>query len=94
MPTHPRDFIAEYVDPAIELYRKNRLETHLAVHAITQLDNIAEIIALHRHLGNQPYLPQGVATSYRKEVRTREPILGIITDAHDSHKHGVLKRHI
>lgn len=92
MPVHPRDFVAEFVDPALELWRQNQSVTHLAVHAIAQLDTLAEVAALWTLLRGRPTLNRGEATDYRRDLATREPILGQMHDAHDSHKHGRLGR--
>lgn len=84
---HPRDFITEYVEPAIALWRKNPNVKHLAVHAITQVDVLAEIVALWTLLAGRPTLDRGEASKFRDNLGAREPVLAIIRDAHDSHKH-------
>lgn len=48
----PREFIAEYVHPSIELFTENQQSKHLAIHAISQLDILAEVVA--NHLGEIP----------------------------------------
>jgi hypothetical protein len=88
----PRSFIAEYVEPAIETWQKNPVVKHLAVHAITQVDVLAEIVALWTLLGGRSKLNQGEAAQFRDGLGLREPILAVIRDAHDSHKHGELSR--
>jgi hypothetical protein len=80
---HPRTFITEYVDPAIALWRKTPDVKHLAVHAITQVDVLAEMVAL--------WTSQNVR-QFRDDLGAREPALKIIRDAHNSHKHGALDR--
>lgn len=94
MTIHPRDFLTEYVEPAIELYRINRTVTHLAVHAISQVDNLAEVVALWTLLQGRPMLGRGEATQFRAALGQREPVLAIMNDAHDSHKHGRLIRSV
>jgi len=89
---HPRDFIAEYVDPAIALWRTKQDVKHLAVHAITQVDVLAEIVALWTLLAGRQTLGRGEASQFRDALGAREPALVIIRDAHDSHKHGTLNR--
>ncbi len=84
--------IAEYVRPAIELWQKNQDVKHLAVHAITQLDVLAEIVALLNLPGSREKLTRAEARKFRDNLDTREPVLAIIRDAHDSHKHGKLDR--
>jgi hypothetical protein len=84
---HPREFIAEYVDPAIELYRKNRTVKHLAVHAMTQVDVLAAVVGLWS-AGCQKL----EESQFREELGRREPAIALIRDAHDSHKHGRLRR--
>lgn len=58
----PRDFITEYVDPSIELYRADRTLKRLAVHAIPQTDNLAEVVALCPLLNGRTMPAQGKAT--------------------------------
>jgi len=91
-PTHPREFLAEYVLPAVRHYGEYRLEKHLAVNAISQMDNLAEVVAMHMLLPERTELKRGEAGGYRKELRKRLPVLGTINDAHDCHKHGRLTR--
>lgn len=87
MMVHPRDFIAEYVRPAIELYRTNRTVKHLAIHAMTQVDVLAAVVLLWT---KQRKLKRGEETSFRRKLGAREPALALIWDAHDCHKHGEL----
>lgn len=94
MPIHPRDFLAEYVLPAVEMYGKSRLLKHLAVHAISEMDNLAEVVAIYTQLGDRQMLDVGEATRFRNKLRNRESVLGIVHDAHDSHKHGRLIRSV
>ena len=89
---HPRDFITEYVQPTIALWRENQNIKHLAVHAITEVDVLAEIVALWTLLAGRRTLDQGEASRFRDELGAREPTLLVIRDAHDSHKHGALDR--
>ena len=42
---HPRTFLAEFTAPAVEAWRVNQSGKHLAVHAIAQLDILAEVAA-------------------------------------------------
>lgn len=91
-PIHPREFLAEYVEPAVELSRVNRLIKHLAVHAISEMDNLAEVTAIFTKLDGRPTLPPQEARAFRADLKTHEAVLGIIHDAHDSHKHGRLIR--
>ncbi len=79
----PRSFRAEYVQPAIACWQANQNVKHLAVHAITQVDVLAEIVALWK---------SQKVSQFRDQLGVREPILAIIRDAHDSHKHGMLGR--
>jgi hypothetical protein len=87
---HPHDFIDEYVRPAIELYRTNRTVKHLAVHAMTQVDVLAAVVALWD--AQRTKLERREEKTFRKELGEREPALALIRDAHDSHKHGGLTR--
>ena len=89
---YPCDFITEYVQPAIALWRENQNVKHLAVHAITEVDVLAEIVALWTLLAGRRTLDRGEASEFRDELGAREPALVVIRDAHDSHKHGALDR--
>lgn len=53
---------------------------------------LAEIVALWTLLAGRPNLNQGEAARFRDGLGVREPILAVIRDAHDSHKHGELSR--
>lgn len=88
----PREFLAVYVRPALEHYGLHRLEKHLAVNAISQMDNLAEVVVLYRLPEGRTELKRGEAGGYRKELRARWPVLGTVNDAHDCHKHGKLTR--
>lgn len=80
---HPSDFMAEYVTPAANLWKAGQPSKHLAIHAISQIDILAEVVA--NHIGRK-------AGSYRDDLGQRYPALAKIRDAHDSHKHGQLNR--
>lgn len=90
-PLHPRAFLAEYVDPAIALYRADPLVPHLAVHAISQMDILAEVAATYTLPNGQQMLGWGEAHAFRTELGARCRALSLIRDAHDSHKHGRLR---
>ncbi|WP_018900502.1 hypothetical protein [Rhizobium sp. 2MFCol3.1] len=81
---HPNDFMAEYVVPAAEAWKANQQSKHLAVHALSQIDILAEVVA--HHIGRKP-------RPFRDDLGQRYPALAKIRDAHDSHKHGQLDRH-
>jgi hypothetical protein len=89
---HPRSFIAEYVDPALALWRKDQNAKHLAAHTIAQIDVLAEIVALWTLLAGRRTLGRDEARKFRDCLGVRQPALAIIRDAHDSHKHGALDR--
>lgn len=79
----PREFMDDFVIPAIELWKSNQNSKHLSAHAIAQLDILAEVVAHH----------QGIKSKlYRDDLGNRFPVLAQIRDAHDSHKHGWLQR--
>jgi len=80
---HPTDFMNDYVVPATEAWKADQRSKHLAIHAISQIDIMAEVVANHivRKAG-----------SYRDDLGQRYPALAKIRDAHDSHKHGQLNR--
>ncbi|NTA19298.1 hypothetical protein [Agrobacterium tumefaciens] len=80
---HPSDFLNEYVVPSAEHWKANQTSKHLAVHAISQIDIMADVVA--NHIGRQ-------ARAYRDDLGQRYPALAKIRDAHDSHKHGQLNR--
>ncbi len=79
----PVTFWNTYVVPSVSLYRENQLSKHLAIHAISQIDIMAEVTAKRLRKS---------ANAYRNDLSGRHPILGIIRDAHDTHKHGLLDR--
>jgi len=85
----PRDFIEEYVYPAIELYWMNRTVKHLAIHAVSQVDILAAVTALW--VEQKPAL-NSEERDFRNELGAREPAIKLIRDAHDCHKHGGLHR--
>ena len=88
-----RQFIAEYVEPSMELFRTNSTVTHLAAHAIAQIDVLAEIVALSTFCGAQGTAEErAYVREFRDDLGKRHPILAVIRDAHDSHKHGELHR--
>jgi hypothetical protein len=87
---HPRDFIAEYVQPAIALFQANRTVKHLAVHAITQVDVLASVVAIWD--AQRPRLERDEEPQFRRALAARERVLALIKDAHDCHKHGGLSR--
>ena len=78
--------------PAFLHYGENRLQKHLAVHAIAQMDNLAEVVATHLLLPERSVLKRGEAGDYRKALRFKWPVLGTVNDSHDCHKHGKLAR--
>lgn len=88
----PSLFVQEFVHPAIELFRRNIAVKHLAVHAISQLDVLAEVVALTTLLQGRDKLPKHEMAAYRDALGVREPAIAVIRDAHDSHKHGELSR--
>ena len=88
----PADFFSTYVLPALNLYRDNRLTKHLAVNALSQMDNLAEVVAAHPLAPEHEALRSRNPGQYRKDLRRRFPELGMINDAHDCHKHGKLNR--
>jgi hypothetical protein len=53
---------------------------------------LAEIVAMLTLLSGRKTLHHGETTKFRNDLGHREPILAIIHDAHDSHKHGELVR--
>ena len=89
-PIHPRAFMAEYVEPAVALYQTDPAATHLAAHALAQMDILAAVVANHKLLGERRSLPPSEEKGFRDELGRRMPILQVIKDAHDAHKHGRL----
>ena len=81
--------MAEYVYPAIASWKGERDAKHLAIHAIAQIDIMAEVVLNHlKANGVEPADTR--AGPFREKLRMREPMLGYASDAHDSHKHGRL----
>ena len=89
-PVDPRAFMTVYVEPAVELYLTNPSAKHLAVHALAQIDILASVVANYKLLGERRSLPIGEEKRFRDKLMQREPILQVIRDAHDAHKHGRL----
>lgn len=88
---HPRDFILEYVEPAHDLLRKNIALTHLAAHALAQMDILAEVTAIWVHAHGPDTTSKFDPRTFRDPLGNRHPVLAVIRDPHDSHKHGVLR---
>jgi len=86
----PCDFIKEYVYPAIELCGMSRTTKHLAIHAISQVDVLAAVMALW--VAQKPALDRGEESKYREKIGARHPAIKLIRDAHECHKHGGLRR--
>lgn len=63
---------------------------HLAVHAMTQVDVLAAVVAIWD--AQRPKLERDEEAQFRKALAARERVLALIRDAHDSHKHGGLSR--
>jgi hypothetical protein len=89
---HPRTFISDYIAPAIEVWRSQQNAGHLAIHALTQIDILAEVVDLWNHRDNEDGIKRGSASRFREELGKREPSLAIVRDVHDNHKHGRLNR--
>jgi hypothetical protein len=87
----PREFFEEIVKPAVALWGSDKTSVHLAVHALAQIDILAEEIFRHQSGTGTP--PEESAAKYRKYLRDQSADLGLAWDAHDSHKHGPLTRH-
>jgi len=81
----PRQFKATFVDPAFTLWQQNQQVTHLAVHAACQMDILAEVVAKS----------SGHSTgTYKIDLCLRRPVMRLIWDLHDQHKHGGLTRQL
>ncbi|MCP1591996.1 hypothetical protein [Methylorubrum extorquens] len=85
----PIAFRDEFVLPAIEFWREQPNQPVRAACAISQIDILAEVVAIDQSGGQ---LPRGGAGPFRDDLGQREPALARIRDAHDSHKHGHLSR--
>ncbi|MBN9335288.1 hypothetical protein [Devosia sp.] len=81
----PRLFKQTFVDPSFHLWKANHLVVHLAVHAASQIDIMAEVVAKHQ---GQPL------GQYKKSLCSRRPALQVMCDIHDNHKHGAVTRYI
>lgn len=88
----PREFFEEFTKPAVVSWEKEKDARHLAVHAIAQIDILAEIV--FRHLETSGKAPAGSVGAYRRDLRKDQPELGLAWDAHDGHKHGALDRYL
>lgn len=68
---YPREFLHEYVLPAIGCQRDHPLQKHLAANAISQMDNLAEVVAAHVLPAGRTGLRRGEAAEYRQALRGR-----------------------
>ena len=68
---HPREFIAEYVDPAIASWHTEDRAKHLAVSAISQLDVLADIV--FNQLEADPSLPSSPHQHYALKLLMQSP---------------------
>jgi hypothetical protein len=73
MLVHPRAFIKEYLAPAIKLYGRNRTVKHLAVHAMTQVDVLAAVVALWE--AQRPKITRKEERDFREKLGVRETVL-------------------
>ena len=90
----PRRFFHDFVEAAVQDWRERRNSKVRAINAITQTDVMAE--RMFNYL--QAHSPAALGTAkrcadYRSDLRTRWHSLGIVWDAHDTHKHGLLTSH-
>lgn len=90
-PFDPWSFISEYAEPAFEVWLADRLSKHLAAHAIAQVDILAAVVANRQLLGGRHSLEGREEGRFRDEIERRIPVLRVIRDAHDAHKHGRLR---
>jgi len=85
----PRTFWDQFVEPAIVDWCHYEGDVRRATIVICELDNFAE----HMLLFLNPALSgRGMMGGARKELCDRVPMLGIVRDIHDTHKHGRLSR--
>lgn len=85
----PSEFISEYVDPAVALWRADTNSKVLAMCAVSQIDILAEVV--FNHLKGTAQAPAKRASDYRIALAGTAPAIGWANDAHDAHKHGSLK---
>jgi hypothetical protein len=82
----------EYVLPAVDDFKNNPASTHLAIHALSQIDILAEQMWLD--IKRQPTSAHGTIYKFREAFRMKHPELGYAWDVHDIHKHGYLSRRV
>jgi hypothetical protein len=86
---NPREFLDEYVAPAIYDSQKAGHENiRLATTAICELDNLAEHMILYLNPGTDR---PGISRE-RERRAAAVPATGLARDLHDTHKHGPLAR--
>jgi hypothetical protein len=84
----PREFYNRFVMPTVLDWQANQLDIRLATFAICQMDILAEHFLLQL---SEDLSRQGVGDR-RDILASREPLIGIVRDVHDTHKHGRLTR--
>lgn len=65
------------------------MSLHLAAHAIAQMDILAEIAAIW--IKGSP-LERGEGGEFRRNLAQMHPAIGRMSELHDAHKHGELRR--
>lgn len=89
-PQTPDEFIDTFLHPALALWRDNLNSKLLAICAVSQLDILVEVV--FNHLDAQGLRLAKKGSDYRVDLVTRRPPLVLVSDAHDTHKHGPLSK--
>ena len=84
---NPREFFNAFVLPTIEEWRFDAMDIRRATFAICQLDILVERVTRHAN----PTFSDDNFRAERERLRGAEPMLGLVQDIHDSHKHGPLR---
>jgi hypothetical protein len=79
----PREFFDVFVQPAVDDWRRDKLDERRAIVAVVAIDNLAEHFA--KYFGRDE-------KSERARLGRLVPSLQIAWDMHDTHKHGKLSR--
>jgi hypothetical protein len=87
---NPRQFLDEFVIPAVEEWKLEPLSVRKAVIAISQIDILADQVVVHRNPGADGDQLRDLQSNARKAEK--DPTLRLIRDVHDTHKHGPLGR--
>lgn len=88
-PQTPDEFIDTFLNPAFVLWRDKLNSKLLAICAVSQLDILVEVVFNHLEAQGRQLADSG--SDYRVDLGKRRRPLALVSDAHDTHKHGALR---